>query len=424
MSFQPPDHWLSHSGPGPSGWFTVDYPPSWNTQETEGIFSLSPPEEVGLLTIKATWGAHPGAVKLEDLLNLKRLFPRRRRVRQLPPLAIDAESLVYEGEVRPPTAGSWWKRWFTRASWRRWRIWVIRRGRVCLFALYLHSKESDPEVLTLVSMILQTLRIAESPADPPERFTERVLELARREFPSLPCEAAPDFQLKVGESRINLFNFYRSYIASPDQFEAIVLPALSTVVQVQGWGKERLEPDWDQVRDRIMPMLYPVDAWKERFSNFIGSDWVAGLVILYVVDESHAYWYIRKELLDRWGLSTDELHDKALQNLDRYFHDSPMELTGAGDPEGPQILLPTKPDAYNSSRFLSSEFRGKLQDVLGREFAVGMPNRDFFVAVSTQTPEAVEHVRQKVAEDYLQMDHPLTSTMLFVTSDGTASKFS
>ncbi|MDB5336130.1 MAG: hypothetical protein JWN70_1749 [Planctomycetaceae bacterium] len=416
MPFQPPDHWLSHSGP--AGWFTVEYPPSWNAKETDGIFSLSPSDEVGLLTIKATWGEQPTDAKLEDLLNLKQLFPRRRKVRRLPSLPIAAESLVYEGEVHPPTDGPWWRRWLAPANWRRWRIWVIRRGKICLYALYLHADESDPEVLTLVGMILQTLQIAESPADPPERFTERVVDLARREFPSMPCEPAPDFQLKVGESRINLFNFYRSYIASPEQFEAIVLPALTTVVQVQGWGKERLEPNWDQVRDRIMPMLYPVDAWKERFSNFIGSDWVAGLVILYVVDESHAYWYIRQELLDMWGRSTDELHDTAMQNLDRYFHDSPMELTGAGDPDGPQILLPSRPDAYNSSRFLSSEFRGKLQDVLGREFAVGMPNRDFFVAVSTQTPEAVEHVRQKVAEDYLQMDHPLTSTMLFVTSDG------
>lgn len=416
LSFQAPEHWTSHSGP--AGWFTVSFPPTWIAREEDGILSLAPPDDVGLLTIKATWVEKTRRAKLADMIDLQQLFPQRRKVRRMTPIPIDADSVAYEGEVRLPKEGPWWRQWFQRTEWRRWRIWVIRRGKICLYGLLLLSEESDPELMTLVGMVLQTLRFAETPADPPERFTERVVELARRKFPALQCEPAPDFQLKVGESRINLTSFYRSYVVSPEQFEAIVLPALTTFVEVQGWGKDRLEPDWGDVSDRIMPMLYPAQAWKERFANFIGADWVGDLVILYVVDETHAYWYIRDELLERWGRSAEDLHDTAMRNLDRYFHDSPMELTGAGDPDGPQILLPSRPDAYNSCRFLSSEFRTKLQEVLGREFAVGMPNRDFFVAVSLQTPEAVEHVRQKVAEDFRQMDHPLTAKLLFVTSDG------
>ena len=46
-----------------------------------------------------------------------------------------------------------------------------------------------------------------------------------------------------------------------------------------------------------------------------------------------------------------------------------------------------------------------------RQFAVGLPGRDFFVAVSLDDTEMVERIRQKVAEDYARMDHPLTERM-------------
>ena len=67
--------------------------------------------------------------------------------------------------------------------------------------------------------------------------------------------------------------------------------------------------------DRLMPMLYPEEVWKESFPNFTGTPWVAGLMVLYVVDEEHAYWFLRSELLDRWQIDSDELHAIALENL-------------------------------------------------------------------------------------------------------------
>jgi uncharacterized protein YtpQ (UPF0354 family) len=146
--------------------------------------------------------------------------------------------------------------------------------------------------------------------------------------------------------------------------------------------------------------------------------WVGGLVVLYVVDESHAYWYIREDLLETWGLPPDDLHEIALANLNRYFDEAPMEFTVAGEEDGPRLLIPARPDAYNTSRLLSEPFHEKLRGVLGGEFAVGTPSRDFFVAVSLDSSETVEHVRKKVEDDFQQMDHPLSDRLLLVTHDG------
>jgi hypothetical protein len=40
------------------------------------------------------------------------------------------------------------------------------------------------------------------------------------------------------------------------------------------------------------------------------------------------------------------------------------------------------------------------------------------VAVSLESKATVEHIRQKVREDFAQMDHPLSERLLLVSADG------
>ena len=430
MPGQPPQtHWTQHIGP--NGWFSIWHPPAWKLDISEGIataegspgriilspgatIELAAPDSGGVLTLSCIWNDSGAGV--EEVLDLDQLFPRRRNVQRLRPLGAGEKEIGFQGELG--IEAPWWRLVFGGRQWRHWRAWCLKRGFVYVLARYLQSDGVDHEAETVAGMIMNSLEFSDDPACPPELFAQKVLELARSKFPLLSCETAPDFQIKLGDSKVNLFNFYRSYVKSPGQFESIILPALTTVVQVQGWGKEQTEPELDEIKSRIMPMLYPEDVWKERLPNFVGLPWVAGLVVLYVVDESHAYWYIRDDLLATWELSLDELHEIALENLNRYFDEQPMEFTVAGEEEGPRLLIPARPDAYNTSRLLSESFHEKLRGVLGGEFAVGTPGRDFFVAVSLESSETVEHVRKKVESDYEQMDHPLSDRLLLVTQDG------
>lgn len=415
MSASPPTHWEEHHGS--NLWYRLWHPPAWRVEPGEGTTTLVASEEGGLLSFSSFWlDQQPSAV--ERIIDLERLFPVRRNVRSLKPLQAGERSIGFEGEAPVGPEPKWWKRLFHRRKWRKWRVWCVQQGSVYVLGLFLQTEAYDPEAETLATMVLNTLEFTSKPAFPPEIFAQRVLELAREKFPLLECETATDFQLKLGESKVNLFNFYRSYLNSPEQFEAIVLPALTTVVQVQGWGKSQTEPELDTVRERIMPMLYPEDVWREKFPTFIGVPWVGGLVVLYVVDESQAYWYIRGDLLTSWGLTTDDLHEIAMENLDRYFDNQPMEFTLAGEEEGPRLLIPARPDAYNAARLLSEKFHLKMREVMGGDFAVGAPSRDFFVAVSLDSEETLDHVRKKVGDDFKQMDHPLSEKLLLVTHDG------
>jgi uncharacterized protein YtpQ (UPF0354 family) len=413
----PSDNWTALTGP--SGWYRLWYPQAWQLREGDVAQTLHPPEGGAFMAVSAAWtgDARPGDQPLFGESGVP--FPNVRRVRDVeePELPYCIQSRAGESAFNLPA--KWWQRPFKAASWRSWQLWVLREGPVVVVVTLVHGPEVDPELTTLCRMALRSIEFSEAPADPPERFAQRVLELARKRFPLLDSKLSGELQLSIGESTLNLFNFYRSYVRAPERFEEVVLPALTTVVQVQEWGTAQTKPPLDNVRDRIMPMLYPETVWQSKFSGFVGSPWVAGLAVLYVVDEAHAYWYIPHDLLAQWDLSADQLHDLSLRNLDRYFEDHPMELAVAGSEVGDaSLLMPGKSDAYNAARLVSNDFTARLREVIGGDLAVGLPGRDFFVAVTLKSPEMVQHVRGRVHEDFTHMDHPLTDRLLLVTADG------
>lgn len=417
MSGSPVENWVALTGP--SGWFRLWHPPQWRCQEGNGSQTLSPPVGGGFIALHAMWTRSPEQEPASSASNLSGPFPNARNVRPVadPGVTDCLSSRTGESAFNLPV--KWWRRPFFRAQWRAWQVWVLRRGSVVVVATLVHGPDVDPELTTLCRLLLQSVEFSDEPADPPDVFAERVLELARRRFPLLECRLGESMQVVVGESVLNLFNFYRSYVRAPERFEEIVLPALTTVVQVQEWGDSQTRPPLERVRDRIMPMLYPESVWREKFARFVGAPWVAGLAVLYVVDEAQAYWYIPQELLTDWRISPDDLHSLSLENLERYFEEHPMELAVASNEAGAAaLLMPDTSDAYNAARLVSGKFTARLRAAAGGDLAIGLPGRDLFVAVSLKSTDMIEHVRGRVHEDFVNMDHPLTDRLLLVTADG------
>lgn len=411
-----PQHWKHLTGP--SNWFQLAYPPQWEIEEREGATALRPGGDA-FLAINTIWLAPNAPQPLPGLTDVIAQFPRSRNVRKLELGEFDGLIDCWRGEAALDPVPPWWKRLMYKPRWRHWTMWAFRRGQLLLVFTLLHGQERDNDLEALTRMVLGTLELPKLPADPPEVFAERALKLAQRKFPLLESQLGDEFHLQLGGSRLNLFNFYRSYTRAPERFEEILLPALTTVVQVQEWGESQTEPPLDAVRDRLMPMLYPEDSWKQRFPEFVSSPWVGGLVVLYVVDEHNAYWYVRQDLTDKWGLTSDELHSIAIENLQDYFERKPMEMAVAGTEDStPAMLMPGHPDSYNASRLLSESFLVKLREFVGGDLAIGVPGRDFFVAVSMKAEVMLDHVRERVKEDYQQTDHPLTDRMLLITADG------
>ncbi|MGH7127905.1 MAG: hypothetical protein ACREIV_05015, partial [Planctomycetaceae bacterium] len=257
-----PDDWVSYQSP--AGWYQLLHPPRWRVLETPERLQLKSGDGRVTLILFPVWQPGDQDLSLEETAE-ESLGPVRR-VRPAPPLPIDHPSRGVEGEVNVET------------KWRRWRIWEVRRGPLRLYVMLLlnlrSGKSAERQAEKITADVLSTLTVADDPAEPPELFAERVVELARRKFPLLSCEPGEDFQLRLGESSMNLHNFYRAYVQSPQRFEAIMLPALTTVVQVQEWGRDQTDPPLDRVRERIMPMLYPEAVWHENLAGYAGTSWV------------------------------------------------------------------------------------------------------------------------------------------------------
>lgn len=417
MADQAPQHWLEFTDS--TNWFRLWFPPQWEVEERPGSVAFRPPDSDGLLALNVIWVEGRDPSKLPGLADIVKQFPKSRNVVAVEASGIEGVSECLKGEAILDQSTGWLGTILGRAEWRHWTMWCFREGPLVIVATQFHEAERDPEFESMGRMILRCMQLNQEPADPPDVFAQRVLELARKKFPLLESELLEDFQLQLDSSRINLANFYRNYVRNPDAFEQMVLPALTTAVQVQGWGDTETNPPLEAVRDRLMPMFYPNEAWKEKFPDIVGEPWVGGLAVLYVVDEANAYWYVRQDLLDSWELSAEELHDIALDNLQRYFQEEPMEMTVAAAEDGQgSIMMPSQPNSYNSVRLLSHEFLDKLRGVAGGDLAVGVPGRDYFVAVSMKLPEVVGQIRSRVANEFQHTDHPLTDRMLLITPDG------
>jgi len=411
-----PEHWITL--PGPSNWFEVHHPPQWDSEERQGTLAIRPPETDALVAINTVWIEENTPGELPTLQDIVSQFPETRDVTTCAESQFGAVECL-QGEAVLTPSRKWWEKMLTPGEWRSWTMWSFREENLIIVITLLHAGERDPEFESIVRMMLTSMEISEHPADPPEVFAQKATALAKEKFPLLSIELVDQFQLQVETSRLNLRNFYRAYVRAPDQFERILLPAFTTAVQVQGWGEKETTPDLEIVRERLMPMLYPQDQWQEKFPNVVGTPWIAGLVVLYVVDEANAYWYVRDELLEHWSISAEELHSLTIGNLQDHFEQEPMEMAVATAEDGtPTMMMPNHPNTYNTVRLLSESFRERMREAVTGDLIVGAPGRDFFVALSVKVPEMLSQVKQQVQSDYQTTDHPLTDRLLLITADG------
>lgn len=411
-----PDHWTLLVGP--SNWFEVHHPPQWKSEERSGTIAIRPAESDALVAFNTVWIDDPQAEDFPSLQNVIEQFPQTRNVTEFSEGSFSTEA-CYQGDAVLAPSLKWWEKMLTHANWRSWTMWSFRSGNLLIVVTLLHAGERDHDLESLARMMLGTLQISGAPADPPEVFAQKAAELARAKYPLLDVRLVDDFQLIIATSKLNLRNFYRAYTRSPEQFEKILLPAFTTAVQVQGWGDKEASPDLELVRDRLMPMLYPQELWQEKFPNVVGVPWIAGLAVLYVVDEAHAYWYVRDELLEQWNMTAEELHELTLDNLQSHFEQEPMEMALATSEDGtPTMMMPNSMSSYNSVRLLSESFRERMREAVTGDLIVGVPGRDFFVALSMKAPEMLSQMRKQVKSDFQNTDHPLTDRLLLITADG------
>jgi uncharacterized protein YtpQ (UPF0354 family) len=147
---------------------------------------------------------------------------------------------------------------------------------------------------------------------------------------------------------------------------------------------------------------------------------VAGLRVGYAVDSERTISYVSQPALERWGLSLDEIHEMALENL--VTRSDAINAHAAQDENNEiYLILFQTLDGYDASRLLLPTLHERLREHLGSPFAAGVPNRDILLCFRNDD-ETVDKLRDQIQKDFLRMPHQVTDKLLLITQDGIAPR--
>ena len=253
-----------------------------------------------------------------------------------------------------------------------------------------------------------------------DHFARQVIELVRARFPLVKiARAEQNFSLRVNGHVASLENLYRMALLRPEDVKH----------HVERWAVELLRaaegtPDQDapfeQVKERILPMVVPHPPEEMDNSNVLTQPLVSGLQIAYAIDSDRTIAYIPTAAMDRWQMDVDEIHQVAIENL--VARSESISAHAAADENGAvNLILFQTMDGFDASRILLPTLHERLREHLGSPFVAGIPNRDILLCFRND-PATVERLSEKISEDYRQMPHQVTDKLLLVTPDGVAPR--
>ena len=253
----------------------------------------------------------------------------------------------------------------------------------------------------------------------PSAFKEVVLA----ELKQADLESEPGYDMKVraleGPDRVELAigDAFAEYEADPDRRDEIVAGLVDE-------AKRRLdggigEVPYEEAKGDLMPLLQPAFALRGWDFEPASTEAPGNLSVVYVVDTGDSFTVVRPEDVERWGASLEEVHEVALDNLERQTDDEEPLLC---EPSGNWELCGwSTSDGYDATRMIAPGLRRQIeQEYDGAEAVYAAPMDDVYVALPRQAIErgsSEELLRTKVARDFQTADNPV-SPELFVERGG------
>jgi hypothetical protein len=251
-----------------------------------------------------------------------------------------------------------------------------------------------------------------------EKFLNDVLELVARKFPLVKVSRGEGaFSLQVNGQAASLENVYRVSVLRPEETSKYVERWIVELLRA-GEGTPDVHEPFGAVKGRLMPMMAADPG--EIVTHAVTQPLVNGLAVAYVVDQDRSVSYVTQERLAKWGISADDLHAAAIENLSAKSQE--LEAHAAQDESGGiYLILFQTMDGFDASRVLLPNLHEKLRGHLGSPFAAAIPNRDILLCFRNDE-ETVAKLRPQIESDFRRMPHELTEQILLVTADGIAAR--
>jgi uncharacterized protein YtpQ (UPF0354 family) len=232
-----------------------------------------------------------------------------------------------------------------------------------------------------------------------------------------------ELRLRVNGADVaaDLGNFYMAYKRDPAQIDVVVQTFARTLLGIQ---PDRDINNYAELAGRVYPILKPIEMLAEvrerKLPMLAYREFLADLMITYVIDEEHSFAYINEDHLDRWKVSVEDLHRQAIENLRRRTDDRvTYTAVGAGEQ---RLFIFNSGDGYDATRLLLSDVLADwAREVPGR-LVIGIPNRDFLIAFSDANSEVLRGVAAQVQSDAAQREYGLTE-QLFTLANGVVKEY-
>lgn len=235
-------------------------------------------------------------------------------------------------------------------------------------------------------------------------------ELAKHEgvafLGMLPGQFACLLRVRGQETPVSLHELFRRSEAFPDRFSQSVSQLVDEIGED---GLDRLEHhEFGGVAVDLMPQVKSL-AWVEEQGRFgdaaivhrrFGDD----LAIVYVVDDPHSMTFVCRAHCKRWNRTVDDVHQLAMQNLQKRCAADALPAATAGAP----VMLQTG-DGYDAARVL---LLPRSEDVL-----VAMPDRDV-LWVALDEGQDLAALERKAATMASASAHPVSGRVYRLAAHG------
>ena len=233
---------------------------------------------------------------------------------------------------------------------------------------------------------------------------EDAIEVLGREGTQLRLRA------RGAEMTADLGNFYAAYTRDPAQLDIVVR---NFVMATLGITPDREVSNFTQLADRIFPMLKPIALLatvRERSLPMLAyREFLADLIVTYVIDEQRSVAFINEDHLDRWGMGLHDLHEHAIENLRQRTLEQ-VDYVTAGEGEQ-RIFIFNSGDGYDATRLLLTNVLAGWARELPGQLVIGIPNRDFLIAFSDTNPEILQAIAQQVQADAAAREYGVTDQL-------------
>lgn len=180
-----------------------------------------------------------------------------------------------------------------------------------------------------------------------------------------------------------------------------------------------LEKEFAVLRDRLYPMMMdPVQIQEKGQGQMVNGAIAEGLVVIYGIEESEAkIRYVTYQDLRDWGVSHTTVHVTAVRNLERLTEGK--RITRLNTPQGDRpMFIWHLEDGFDAARILLVKWLEELSEGVQGELLLGVPHRNWMVAIGSENAEMVKVIRRKVVQEHHSAGFPVSPFLYRWTGEG------